>query len=238
MRQHWTLDPSIVFLNHGSFGACPRPVLEVQAALRAELEREPVHFMQRKLPGLLEQGRHDVAAFVGARPSEFAFVRNSTSGVNAVLRSRDFAPGEALLVTDHAYGACRAALEFVAQRSRLRLDVVQVPLPIADPGEVVERIAAAVTPETRLALVDHVTSQTGLVLPIADIVRALDARGVDTVVDGAHAAGMLDLRVQEIGAAYYVANLHKWVCAPKGAALLVVREDRQRDLHPLTISHG
>jgi isopenicillin-N epimerase len=238
MRRHWMLDPNIVFLNHGSYGACPRAVLEAQSRWREELEREPVLFLSRRMPELLDHARREVARFVGARPEDLVFVRNATSGVNAVLRSLAFEPGDALLVTDHAYGACKNALDYVAQRARLRVDVASIALPIAHEDEVVERIVACVTPETRLALIDHVTSKTGLVLPIAEIVRALRERGVETLVDGAHAAGMLALDVQRIGAAYYAANLHKWVCAPKGAALLVVREDCQRALHPLTISHG
>jgi isopenicillin-N epimerase len=238
MRRHWTLDPQIVFLNHGSFGACPRPVLEAQSRWREELEREPVLFFVRRLPELLDAARHDVARFVGARPEDLVFLRNATSGVNAVLRSLELAPGDALLVTDHAYGACKNALDYVVQRTRLRLDVASIPLPIADASETVERIASCVTSQTKLALIDHVTSQTGLVFPIAKIVRALRERGVETLVDGAHAPGMVALDVQQIDAAYYAANLHKWVCAPKGAAFLVAREDRQRGLHPLTISHG
>jgi isopenicillin-N epimerase len=238
MRRHWLLDPDVVFLNHGSFGACPRPVLDAQSRLRDELEREPVLFMMRRLPQLLDAARCELARFVGARPEDLVFVRNATTGVNAVLRSCAFAPGDALLVTDHAYGACRNALDYIAERERLRVDVVRIPLPIAHEGEVVARILACVTPRTKLALIDHVTSQTGLVFPIAQVVAALRERGVETLVDGAHAAGMLELDVERLGAAYYVANLHKWVCAPKGAAMLVVREDCQRALHPLTISHG
>jgi isopenicillin-N epimerase len=238
MRQHWLLDPQIVFLNHGSYGACPRHVLQAQSQLRDELEREPVLFFDRRLPELLEAARGEVARFVGARPQDLVFVRNSTSGVNAVLRSYPFAPGDALLVTDHAYRACKNALDYVAQHLQLRVDIAPLQLPIAHEGEVVERILAKVTARTKLALIDHVTSQTGLVLPIAEIVRALRERGVDTLVDGAHAAGMLPLDLTSLGAAYYVANLHKWVCAPKGAAILVVRDDCQRGLHPLTISHG
>lgn len=232
------LDPQIVFLNHGSFGACPRHVLQAQSRLRDEIEREPVLFLARRLPGLLDAARGEVARFVSARPQDLVFVRNSTSGVNAVLRSYAFSPGDALLVTDHGYRACKNAIDYIAQRLHLRVDVAQLPLPIAHEGEVVERILSHVTTRTKLALIDHVTSQTGLVLPIAEIVRALRERGVETLVDGAHAAGMLPLDLTSLGAAYYVANLHKWVCAPKGAAILVVRDDCQRGLHPLTISHG
>lgn len=238
MRAHWLLDPDVTFLNHGSFGACPRAVLEAQSALREELEREPVHFFVRALEPRLEAARAEVAAFVGARPEDLGFVRNATSGVNAVLRSLTFAPGDELLATDHGYHACANVLDYVASRSGARVVVAKVPFPLASEDEVVDAIVAAVTDRTRLALVDHVTSPTGLVFPIARIVEALAARGVDTLVDGAHAPGMVELDVEAIGAAYYTANFHKWTCAPKGAAMLWARRDRQEGLHPATISHG
>jgi isopenicillin-N epimerase len=238
MREHWTLDPEIVFLNHGSFGACPRAVLEVQSELRARMEREPIFFLVRQLEGLLEAAREQVAAFVKARPEDLGFVRNATSGVNAVLRSLRFAAGDELLVTDHGYNACSNAAEFVAQRSGARVVVAKLPFPLTSEDEVVTAVLDAVTERTRLALLDHVTSPTGLVLPIERLVRALDERGIDTLVDGAHAPGMLDLDVGAIGAAWYTANFHKHTCAPKGAAMLWARQDKQEDLHPAVISHG
>ncbi len=238
MREHWTLDPEIVFLNHGSFGACPRAVLDAQTDLRARLEREPVRFFLRELPELHDAARREAAAFVGARPEDLAFVRNATSGVNAVLRSLRLAPGDELLVTDHGYHACQNAVEHVAARAGARVVIARVPFPLASQAEVVEAILAAVSERTRFALIDHVTSPTGLVFPIADVVRALAERGVDTMVDGAHAPGMVALDVAAIGAAYYTANFHKWTCAPKGAAMLWARADRQEGLHPSVISHG
>ena len=238
MRSAWTFAPGLVFLNHGSFGACPRDVLSTQQRYREELERDPVHFLLRQLPPLLEAARSEVAAFIGAPAENLAFVPNTTTGVNTVLRSLALEPGDALLTTNHVYAACHNALAFVAERAGADIIVADVPFPIAQPEEVVARITERVTERVRLALIDHVTSTTGLVLPIAEIVGALRARGVETLVDGAHAAGMLPLRVREIGAAYYVTNLHKWVCAPKGAAALVVRDDLRDTVHPLVISHG
>lgn len=237
-RHLWPLEEGLAFLNHGSFGACPYEVLEAQSKLRLQMEREPVRFFVRELEPLLEEARAVCAAFVGARPEDFVFVRNATEGVSAVLRARLWHPGEAILVTDHGYHAVENAARYVAAREGLRVDVAKLPFPLTSPDEVVESIVAALTPETRLAIVDLVTSPTGLVLPIEPIVRALHARGVEVLVDAAHAPGMVPLSLDALGADYVTGNFHKWVCAPKGAAFLVVRADRQGPMVPPAISHG
>jgi isopenicillin-N epimerase len=175
---------------------------------------------------------------VGADPECLAFVPNATTGVNTILRSLKFEPGDELLTTNQEYNACRNALNFVAERTGARVVVAEVPYPIAAPIQVIEPILQAVTSRTRLALLDHVTSQTGLVLPIATIVQMLRERGIDTLIDGAHAPGMVALNLTEIGATYYSATCHKWLSSPKGAAFLYVQRDRQAEIHPLTISHG
>ncbi len=234
----WLLDPDVIFLNHGSFGACPRPVMEDQQRWRERLEREPVRFMARDLEGLMDEARQTVAAFVGADPCDLVFVPNTTTGVNAVLRSLTFAPGDELLLTSHEYNACANAVRYVAQVSGAQVNVVDLPFPCVGPDQVMERILAAVTPRTRLALLDHVTSPTGLILPLAHLVAELDHRGIDTLVDGAHSPGMIPVDLDSLGAAYYAGNLHKWVCAPKAAGFLHVRRDRQDSIHPLAISHG
>ncbi|HEU5194854.1 MAG TPA: aminotransferase class V-fold PLP-dependent enzyme [Methylomirabilota bacterium] len=238
LAAHWPLDPDILFLNHGSFGACPREVLERQAALRAEMEAEPVRFLSRELDDRLEEARGALARFLGAEADDLGFVPNATSGVNAVLRSRAFAAGDELLTTDHAYNACRNALEYVAERMGARVVVVPVPFPVPSPDVIVETVLARVTPRTRLALLDHVTSPTGIVLPIERLCAELGARGVEVLVDGAHAPGMIPLNLSTLGATYYSGNCHKWLCAPKGSAFLWVRRDRHADVRPLTISHG
>jgi isopenicillin-N epimerase len=234
----WPLGAEIVFLNHGSFGSCPRPVLEFQRGLQDRLERQPVQFLVRELEPLLDEARGALARFVGAERENLVFVANATSGVNTVLRSLSFEPGDELLVTDHEYNACRNALEFVAGRSRAKVVVARLPFPFESPGQLVEAIACQVTSRTRLALIDHITSQTAVILPIAEIVGQLAGRGVDTLVDGAHGPGMVPLNLEKLGAAYYTGNCHKWLCAPKTAGFLHVRPDKQAAIHPLSISHG
>lgn len=238
MSRHWLLDPTVTFLNHGSFGSCPREVLEAQSEWRRRLEASPIQFLVHQLPGLLGQVREQIAPFVGAAPQDLAFVRNATEGVSSVLRSLSLQPGDELLTTNHTYGACAHALRFIAERTGATVRVVEVPFPLSSAAEVVECIVRGVTPRTRLALIDHVTSITGLVFPITNIVRVLRDRGVETLVDGAHAPGMVDLDIEAIGAAYYTGNFHKWLCAPKGAGMLWVRRDLQPRVYPLTISHG
>ncbi len=237
-RDLWSLDPTIRFLNHGSFGACPVAVLEKQARIRTQIEAEPVRFFSRELEPALDGVRLRLARFLVADPADLVFVRNATMGVNAVLRSLSIPAGAELLTTDHEYNACRNVLDYVAERAGATVVVAEVPFPLRSPEEVVERVLRAASPRTFLALIDHVTSPTGLVLPVEEIVRGLGARGVKTLIDGAHAPGMLDLRLDELGADYYTGNCHKWLCTPKGAAFLHVRRSEQPFIRPTSISHG
>lgn len=238
LAAHWALDPAVLYLNHGSFGACPRVVMEAQSALRLEMERGPVDFLDTTFVPRLAAAREALASFVGAAPADLAFVPNATAGVNAVLRSLTLVPGDELLVTNHTYAACRKTADFVAARSGARVVEVRLPFPVHDEEEILAAVLSCVSSRTRLALIDHVTSPTALVLPVARLVSELRARNVETLVDGAHAPGMVPLRLSELGAAYYTGNAHKWLCAPKGAAFLHVRRDRHEDLHPTVISHG
>ena len=234
----WTLDPSVTFLNHGSFGACPAPVLAVQREWRDRLEREPITFLDRELEGHLDETRVAVGRFLGADPDGLVFVPNATSASNAVLRSLRFEPGDELLTCDHEYNATLNTIRAAAQRDRAQVVLTTLPFPTTGEDELVAAVLSKVTPRTRLAVLSHVTSPTGLILPIERIVRELDARGVDTLVDGAHAPGMIPLAIDELGAAYYTGNGHKWLCGPKGAAFLWVRADRRERIHPTIVSHG
>lgn len=236
--QHWTLDPAVASLNHGSFGAVPRPVLAAQQAWRDRMEAEPVLFFAHDLEQALDAARAALGAFVGADPDDLAFVPNATAATNAVLRSLRFEAGDELLTTDHAYNAVRNAMEYLAERDGASVVIAAVPFPGTSPESALAAVLAAVTPRTRLAVLDHITSATGLILPIAELVAELTDRGIETLVDGAHAPGQVALKVPKIGATYYAANLHKWVCAPKGSGFLWVRPDRQAEIRPLAISHG
>lgn len=241
MREHWALEDGLAFLNHGSFGATPRAVLVAQARLRERLEADPVDFFERFFPVALDGARAEVAAFVNADAEGLAFVTNASTGVATVLANLRLAAGDELLTTDHTYGACKNALLATAERAGARVVTVPVPFPGTTADAIVDAVSAGISPRTRLALLDHVTSPTGLVFPLERLLPVLASRGIDVLIDGAHGPGMVEVdlaRLAALGMTYYTANGHKWACAPKGAAFLWVRADRRDGFHPLVISHG
>jgi isopenicillin-N epimerase len=234
---HWHLDRSVTFLNHGSFGACPIPVLQKQDEYRKQLEEEPVKFMMRDLEELIWQSKEALADFINAKTEDVAFVPNATTGVDIVLTSLPFEEGDELLATNHGYDACVNSMEWFAGKAKAKMIVADVPFPISSPEEIIEAILSKVTSKTKLVMIDHITSATGIVFPVEKIVAALNEKGIDCLVDGAHAAGHVELNIEKIGAAYYTGNCHKWLCAPKGSAFLHVRKDKQHHIHPLTVGH-
>jgi len=234
----WGLEEDRVFLNHGSFGATPTAVREEQRKWQDLMENEPVRFFEDLMPGILQTTREKLASFLSCDADDLALVENATSGVNTVLRSLQFAPGDEILVPDHAYQACRNTIDFVAQRWGAKVVTVNIPFPINDPQQAVDAIMGGVTDQTRLAMIDTVTSPTGLLMPFEQLVSMLEGRGVEVMLDAAHGIGMVPLNLNELGASYTTSNCHKWLCAPKGSAFLHVRKDKQAAIHPLTISHG
>jgi isopenicillin-N epimerase len=234
----WPLDPKAVYLNHGSFGACPQFVLDKQNQYRRQLESQPVRFLVREMEPVFNNARLKAAQFVNAQSEDLVFVQNATAGVNAVFRSLRFNPGDEILFTNHIYGACKRLLEFIADQTGARLVEATFDFPVASPDAILDAVLAKVTPRTRIALIDHISSATAVIHPVEAIVRELDNRGIDTMIDGAHALGSIPLDLESIGAAYYTANCHKWLCSPKSTAILHVRRDKQPGIVPVVISHA
>ncbi len=237
LSELWLLDPTVTFVNHGSFGATPRAVLAAQSAWRKRFETHPIEMLDRRRGELLATAKQSVGDFLGMRGDDFGFVTNATGGINAVLRSLRFHPGDEILTTNHVYNAIRQTIRYVAERAGARSTEIDIPVPIKAAQEVVALIEAALTDRTRLLIVDHITSPTAILFPIELIIDVCRHRDVEILIDGAHAPGMIELNIQDLGATYYAANLHKWVCAPKGAGFLWVQPDRQHEIHPNTISH-
>lgn len=237
VRHHWRLREDIIFLNHGSYGATPEAVLAEQRRWQDIMEANPVNFMKRVLPGALEAARSDLAALLRADPLDLAFVDNATGGVNAVLRSLDFQPGDEILVTSHGYNAVKQTVRFVTERSGAVMVTAEVPFPLTGPDVIVAAVTAKLSDRTRLVILDHITSPTATIQPLAALIAACKSDRRLVLVDGAHAPAMLDLDLPAIGADFYTGNCHKWLCAPKGCAFLWAAPDRQDGIHPTTISH-
>jgi isopenicillin-N epimerase len=238
LRGEFLLDPGIAFLNHGSFGACPRPVFERYQARQRELEREPIDFLDRRLPELLADARAALAAYLGCPAEDLAFVPNATTGVNLAARSLELRPGDEVLATDLEYDTCDLAWEWVCRRAGARYVRVPIPLPLVTPAELVDALFAAANERTRVVYVSHVTSSTGLVLPVDEIAARARASGLVTVVDGAHAPGHVPVDLAALGADFYSGNCHKWMCGPKGAGFLHVRPERQDPVDAAIVSWG
>jgi isopenicillin-N epimerase len=231
VKELFLLDPDVVFLNHGSFGACPRPVFAEYQRLQLELEREPVEFLGRSFPARIDAVRERLAAYVGARPDDLRLVPNATTGVNMVARSLDLQPGDEIVATTHEYGGTDLLWRYLCERTGARL--VQVD---TWPATAADDLLGAVTPRTRAISVSHITSPTALRFPVEEIcARARDA-GVLTIVDGAHAPGHIPIDVDAIGADFYAGNCHKWLCSPKGAGFLHARPEVQALVEPLVVS--
>ncbi len=238
LRQLFLLRRDIVFLNHGSFGACPRPVFDTYQAWQLELERQPVEFLGRRFADLMGAARESLAAYVGADADELAYMPNATTALNVVARSLPLQPGDEVLSTDHEYGALDRTWRFICNKRRAHYINRALPLPLESPQQIVEALWAGVTERTRVLFLSHVTSPTALILPVAELVGRARAAGILTVVDGAHGPGHVPVHLHALGADFYAGNCHKWLCAPKGSAFLFARRDVQSLLEPLVVSWG
>ena len=238
VRREWALDWDFLSVNHGSFGAAPRMVLAAQRDWQRRLEAQPGRFMRAVLPDALRHAADRLGVFIGADGKDIAFVENATTGCNAVLRSLRLVPGDRIVVLNHGYGAVRNTVRYLWDRTGAHIVEAEVPFPHPDADAIVANVAAALTSRTRLAVVDHITSGSALVLPLRRIIEACHEAGVPVLVDGAHGPAQVPLDMRALGADWYAGNCHKWLCAPKGSAFLYARPDRQGDLHPVTISHG
>jgi len=237
-RGDFLLADGIDHLNHGSYGATPRTVLEAARAWQERIEADPSTFFRRDLPGLVRNAADRVAAFLGGRGEDWAFVENATAGLNAIIASLPLQPGDELLCLSQVYGAIGNTLRHHAERQGARVVALDMPVPFADPAPLLDRLAAALSPCTRLACFDHITSAGATVLPIREMAALCRACGVPVAVDGAHAPGQITLDVPSLGVDWYVGNLHKWAFAAKGAAVVWCSPGRQAALHPIAISHA
>ena len=238
IAEQYLLDPNIIFLNHGSFGAVPRPVFESYQHWQRELEANPVVFLGRRLPDLLAASRERLGAFINADPDDLTFVPNVTFALNIVTRSLDLQPGDVVLTTDHEYGAIDRAWRFNCQKTGAELVNRNVTVPVSDPAAIVDQIWSGVDKRTKVISMSHITSPSALILPVEEICRRAREAGIISVVDGAHAPGQLDLDMEEIGADFYGGNCHKWLSSARGTGFLFARPERQHLLEPLVVSHG
>jgi isopenicillin-N epimerase len=246
--REWPLDPAVSYLNHGTVGVTPRVVLEAQTAIRDEIEANPsLHLLREAVPMLGGDERHGrvrdaaerVARFFGARGDDLVFVENDTTGINAVLRSFDLRPGDDVLVMDTTYGGVRQAVRYACRRSGASTVVAEHPSPIREPADVLAAVERAITPRTRLAVLDHIVSETGVVLPLVELIALCRARGASdlrVLIDGAHVPGQLALDIPSLGADWYAANLHKWAFAPRSCGVLWAAPQAQEGLHPPVVS--
>ena len=237
MRDAFLLDPAVVFLNHGSFGACPKAVFARFQQWQLELERNPVEFLGRRSASLLFDARAALASYLNAGTDDLVFVPNATTGVNIVARSLALQPGDEVLSTDHEYGACDATWRFVCDKAGAHYRKVAIPLPL-DPATWADRVMAAVTPRTKVVFASHITSTTALIFPVAELCARSRELGILTLIDGAHAPGHIPLDLAATGADFYTGNCHKWLCAPKGSAFLHVQPARQRLIDATVVSWG
>lgn len=237
-KNTWHINPEMTFLNHGSFGACPRAVLAHQQQLQVEMENEPVEFLVHQFPQNYQDTLVALGHFFNADWEDLVYVPNATYGVNSVLQSLNFQPGDEILMTNQEYNACKNVVYFVAEKAKAKVVVADIPFPILSPQIILDRLFAALSKRTKVVLIDHITSPTGLIMPIAEIISECTKRGVDSLIDGAHGPGHVPIDLKKLKPTYYTGNCHKWLCTPKGSAFLYTDKAKQKQIRPVAISHG
>ncbi len=238
LRADFLLDPSVTFLNHGSYGACPRPVFEEYQRWQLELERQPVEFLGRRYYDLLAESRAALGHYLGVDGDDLVYTDNATMGVNIVLRSLDLKPGDEIVTTDHEYGACDLAWQFLHEQNGVVIHRAPITLPVSSKDEIVQSIFRRVTERTKVIYLSHITSGSALIFPVEEICGKAREAGILTLIDGAHVPGQIPLDLTEIGADIYTGNCHKWLCAPKGSGFLHVRPEHQAWMESMIVSWG
>jgi isopenicillin-N epimerase len=238
LQNQFLLDPSVTFLNHGSFGAVPRPVFKIYQRWQRELENQPVEFLGRRFQGLMQNARHSLAEYLGTKADNVVFTTNVTEALNIVVHSLNLGPEDEVLSTNHEYGAIDRTWKFYAQERGFAYIIQPIPVPVTTTQEFIDELWKGVTPQTRVIFLSHITSPTALVFPVEQVVWRAHQSGILVVIDGAHAPGQIPLRLDELGADFYAGNLHKWLCAPKGAGFLYAKPNVQHMLKPLVVSWG
>lgn len=238
LKEEFLLDPEIIYLNHGSFGATPRPVFESYQRWQRELEFQPTEFLNRRATSLLQHSREVLAEYLNTGSHNLTYVTNATTGLNVIARGLALGPGDEVLATDHEYGALDRTFRFLARKQGFKYINQPIRMPVTTVEAFMEDLWRGVTPNTRVIFISHITSPTALIFPVADVCRRARAQGILTIIDGAHVPGHIPLDLDELGADYYSGNLHKWLCAPKGAAFLYARPERLVEIEPLVISWG
>lgn len=238
MKTRFLLDPTITFLNHGSFGATPRPVFEAKMALQREMEADPVHFIQKKLPNYLKEAKYPLAEYLGCEANDFFFTPNPTQAINTVMRSLQLQPGDEILATNHEYGAMDRTWNFYCKKSGAKYIRQNITLPITSKEQIIADFWKGYTSKTKVVFINQISSSTALIFPVKEICDKAQELGLITIVDGAHVPGHIPLNLRELNPDYYTGTLHKWMLAPKGSSFLYVKKEFQADLDPLIVSWG
>ena len=238
MKSQFLLDKTITFLNHGSFGACPKPIFEEYQRLQLELEKEPVNFIQKKLPIYLKEAKKPLAKFIGCDAEDFFFTSNPTFAVNTIMRSLNLQPDDEILTTNHEYGAMDRTWSFYCKRSGVKYKRQEISLPIVSKEQLIEEFWKGYTSKTKVVFLNQISSATALIFPVKEICDKANQLGLITIVDGAHVPGHIDLNISELNPDFYTGTLHKWMLAPKGSSFLYVKKEWQASIDPLVVSWG